>query len=83
MKIAPAEKDSIPAGRDYAEEFIDWLEFKKVPRLFQRMSRHTINFFLGWARYAVHKFRYWVLGQRGVYRVIGPGELYIQTRIPS
>jgi hypothetical protein len=74
----PTESDSIPASRALSIRATDYLESKNVPRLFQRMTSNTINFFVDIVRFFVYKFRYWVLGQRGVYKVIGPGEIYLK-----
>ncbi len=83
MKLEPTKSDSIPESRVLAQQFTDYLEEKNVPRLFQRMSANTINFFVNIARFTVHKFRYYILGQKGVYKITGPGELYLSTRIKS
>jgi hypothetical protein len=83
MKMSPTTSDAIPESRVLATQFTDYLEERGVPRLFQRMSANTINFFVNIARYAVYKFRYHILGQKGVYKITGPGEIYLSTRVRS
>lgn len=81
MKIEPSEKNSIPEYRNVAVKLVEWLESKGVARLWQRMSASIINFNFNIARIIKHSFRYYILGQKGFYKVCGPGDLYLMTRL--
>jgi hypothetical protein len=81
MKIDPAQQDSIPKFTNAAVKYVEWLESKGVARLWQRMSASIINFNVNIVRIIVHSFRYYILGQKGLYKVVGPGDLYVMTRL--
>jgi uncharacterized protein (AIM24 family) len=81
LQFSPTTTDAIPESTLLAKQFCDYLEEKEIPRLFQRMAAHTINFLVNIARQIVYKFRYHVLGQKGVYKITGPGEIYLSSRL--
>lgn len=81
MSVDPAEADSIPAFSNVAKAFVDSLAARGVKPLFQRMIANSINFNVNIFRIVVHWLRYNLLGQKGLYRVTGPGEIFVMARL--
>ncbi|KAJ2999650.1 hypothetical protein HDV02_002123 [Globomyces sp. JEL0801] len=81
MKTEPVVTDALPAAQRAVRKSLAWLSKYRIPAFLQRQIESFLFFIAKYARLTVHQFRYWVLGERGVYRITGPGEVFLSTRL--
>ncbi|KAJ3262253.1 hypothetical protein HK103_002666 [Boothiomyces macroporosus] len=78
MRVEPVETDALPMAKKAYRQPIHWMSHWGVPDPIQNFSELVVFYYVAALRRVVHMFRYWVLGERGVYRIKGPGQVFLK-----
>ncbi|KAJ3271521.1 hypothetical protein HDV01_006572 [Terramyces sp. JEL0728] len=78
MQVEPVESDALPMTKKAYRQPINWMSHWGIPDPIQNFSELVVFYYVSLLRKSVHLFRYWALGERGVYRIKGPGQVFIK-----
>ncbi|KAL2912363.1 hypothetical protein HK105_208137 [Polyrhizophydium stewartii] len=81
IAMAPVTGDALPQARIPTKPTLAWLGSLKMPNAVKNGAETTIQMVNTAVQFTAHKLRYWVVGQRGVYKLRGPGDVFVATRL--
>ncbi|KAJ1342733.1 hypothetical protein BSLG_002830 [Batrachochytrium salamandrivorans] len=81
MSVGPITSDALPLAKIPIRPSLTWLASQKIPTAIQNGVEATIQFANTIVQQTLHQVRYWVIGQRGLYRACGPGQIFLATRL--
>ncbi|KAI8926953.1 mitochondrial biogenesis AIM24-domain-containing protein [Entophlyctis helioformis] len=82
MLVEPVVSDALPQAKIPLKPTIAWLAQTNLPSFVKNAAEATIQSINHGVQVVAHQVRYWIIGQRGMYCLRGPGDVYLASRIP-
>eukprot|EP00842_Homolaphlyctis_polyrhiza_P000442 jgi/Hompol1/1399/HPOL_003052-RA len=81
IDISPIKGDALPIAITAIRPSLAWLNRYKVPDSVKNAFENIVYWLNLGLNFVTHRIRYWVIGKRGMYRLTGPGDFFIATRL--
>ncbi|KAK5672607.1 hypothetical protein QVD99_000126 [Batrachochytrium dendrobatidis] len=80
MSVSPLVGDAFPMT-GIQQKPTQWLQNRQIPDLVKNAMQQMVYGLQRAMQFINHQVRYWVIGQRGSYRLCGPGHVFLSTRL--